>query len=299
VRWTDVVIVALAACGAMYVTLFSRWAPGWGRSALIFAVLAVGLPVLRFLSRRAPRVRLLAWLADFWLVPAAALGHQALGPVVDSVRPELMDAYLASVDLRLFGAHPAVVLGTHAGPLLTELLLVCYYGYFVWPLALGVLLYRRGRPDTFAQYTLALALTYVGTFLAYIFVPAVGPRFFLAGAFPEPLEGVWLTPLLDSAMRGPVFMRDCFPSGHTAVTLVVLIFAQRYVRGFFWILLPAGLGLILGTLVGRFHYGVDLLVALPLAALATALATSLTRAPVAGAPRERVWARAGAQQKLA
>jgi membrane-associated phospholipid phosphatase len=157
---------------------------------------------------------------------------------------------------------------------LTELLLICYYGYFLWPLLLGVVLYLRGQRHAYQHYTLALALTFVGTFIGYIWVPAVGPRFFLASFFMRPLQGVWLTPLLDSAMRNPTFMRDCFPSGHTAITLVVLAFAYRYLRPFFWAVLPACTGLIAATLVGRFHYGVDLLCAVPLAVL-TGVASSL------------------------
>src|SRR5574341_1176736 len=53
--------------------------------------------------------------------------------------------------------------------------------------------------------------------------------------------------------------RDCFPSLHNAITLLVLIFGFKYHRKFFWGFLPFGLGLFLGTIYLRYHYGVDLL----------------------------------------
>ena len=56
-------------------------------------------------------------------------------------------------------------------------------------------------------------------------MPAIGPRYFLFNAFPGRLQGVWLTPYLESVMRQPGFAKDCFPSGHTGATLLVLIYA--------------------------------------------------------------------------
>jgi membrane-associated phospholipid phosphatase len=161
----------------------------------------------------------------------------------------------------------------------TEVLLLCYYGYFLWPLLLGIVLYRRGQQQAYQQYILALAFAFLGTFLGYIWMPAVGPRFMFADAYAEPLKGLLLTPWLDSAMRSPEFNRDCFPSGHTAITLVVLSFAFKYRRPFFWAVLPAAIGLIAATLVGRFHYGVDLLCALPLVFLANSAAMVWLRNP--------------------
>jgi membrane-associated phospholipid phosphatase len=104
----------------------------------------------------------------------------------------------------------------------------------------------------------------------------VGPRFFLFGD-TGPLSGV-IAPWLESLMRTPTFMRDCFPSGHTSTTLLVLIYAFINARRFFWGMLPVALGLFLATLAGRFHYGVDLLCAVPLTLAVwnlTALATRL------------------------
>ena len=75
-------------------------------------------------------------------------------------------------------------------------------------------------------------------------------------------------------MRQPPFMRDCFPSGHTAITLCVLTFAHRHARTLFWGMLPAALLLITATLAGRFHYGIDVLCAIPMA-VAVLLASDL------------------------
>jgi membrane-associated phospholipid phosphatase len=115
-------------------------------------------------------------------------------------------------------------------------------------------------------------------YFCYALVPAIGPRYFLFHAFPGPLQGLWLTPFLDSVMRTPPFARDCFPSGHTGTTLLVLVYAFRFSPRVFRVMLLPGLGLILATLVGRFHYLTDLMCAVPLVTVVVSLALGWSRA---------------------
>ncbi len=277
-RAPDVVLVM--GCWIALLALLgpARWAPGAERSALGFALLGLGPLVIRTLEASYPKNRLIAFLGAFWLLPVAGLGHDLLGPIVDTINPVLRDSQLALMDQHLFGMQVSVWLASVVPPWLTEILMFCYYGHFFWPVALGAVLYFTGRQDFFEEYILALALFFAFNYFCYALVPAVGPRFFLYDQFSAPLQGVWLTPSLDSLMRKVIFMRDCFPSGHTGVTLLVLVFSWRYERRFFWVMLLPGLGLIAATLVGRFHYATDLVCAVPLVTVTVALAMGVTRA---------------------
>jgi hypothetical protein len=283
-RLVDVVVTSTATLAAAYLLFFARWVPGWGGSAVAYAIIALGPPVLRALARRYPEKKVFEFLASFWLLPSVIAAHYALEPLLDALHPRLLDPVLARADLRLFGVHPSLVLGEQLGPALTEILLVCYYSYFVGPVALAVLFYFRGDRAKYDEYALALCFFFISNFILYAAVPAVGPRYYLSTIFDEPLRGLWLTPYLDALMRTTVFARDCFPSGHTGVTLIMLIFAWRYRRTFFWIVLPVGTGLILGTLVGRFHYGIDLLCAVPLVIACVSTAALIARYRAEGAP---------------
>ena len=276
-RLVDLVITSLATLGAAYLVIAARWVPGWLPAFITLSIIALGPPVFRGLAVKWPNIKLFDFLASIWLMPSVIFGHFCLEPVVNAAHPKLLDPYLAEADLRLFGGHPSFMLGQHVGPVLTEILLVCYYSYFIGPFTLAMLLYFKGAREQYEEFALALAFFFAANFLFYAAVPAVGPRYYLAGIFPHPLQGLWLTPYLDGLMRTTVFARDCFPSGHTGVTLVVLTFAWRYRRNFFWGLLPVGTGLILGTLVGRFHYGIDLICAVPLVITCVGLAALIAR----------------------
>jgi membrane-associated phospholipid phosphatase len=54
--------------------------------------------------------------------------------------------------------------------------------------------------------------------------------------------------------------RDCMPSGHTQMALMVLYLAHRYEKLLFYVLFPIVCGLILSTVYLRYHYVIDLFV---------------------------------------
>ncbi len=284
----DLLITCLASFAAALVLFDGTWHPAWGSSAVGFGGIALGLVAVRGLAEASPKLRWLHTVGNFWLLPTIIFGHFNLGPILDSAHPRLLDAELAQLDLRLFGAHPALWLGERVGPVITEFVMICYYSYFLGPVVLGVLLYVRKKSLAYAEYTLGLTLYFVLNYIFYVVVPAVGPRYFLAGMFDAPLQGLWLTSTLDGLMRTPVFDRDCFPSGHTGVTLTVLTFAWRYQRNYFWALLPIGTGLIAGTLIGRFHYGIDLIAAVPFVVTVVTVAFMVRHAHALALP-ERAW----------
>lgn len=274
----DVVVVSGCWLAVLLLAGPAWWVPGAGRSACLFALLGLGPLVLRTLAATFPRQRLLELAASFWLLPVATLGHGLLGPLVDWLTPVVRDGRIAQMDERLFGFQPAVVVSSLVPAWLNEVLMVCYYGHFVWPLALGVVLYWRAREQEFEEYQLALGLLFAFNFTCYALVPVVGPRYFLHADFPGPLSGLWVTPLLDSVMRLPQFARDCFPSGHTGTALLVGLYAWRFARRLFWAMVLPLTGLVLATVTGRFHYVTDLLCALPLVGVATGLAMAMSRA---------------------
>ena len=91
--------------------------------------------------------------------------------------------------------------------------------------------------------------------------PAAPPRLVLVYEFKRSLQGY---PHLFSNLSArafallPVDSRAAFPSLHAGVSLLALYYAWRYVRGWFWVLLPFALGLWVSTIYLRHHYVVDL-----------------------------------------
>jgi len=122
-----------------------------------------------------------------------------------------------------------------------------------------------------------LVCFYFGYFL-YILFPAAPPRLVLPFEFKRNLQGY--PSLMSNISAGafsllPVDSRAAFPSLHAAVSLVAMIYAWRFVRVWFWILLPFCVGLWASTIYLRHHFVVDLIAGWALAPLAVWVAPRL------------------------
>lgn len=184
------------------------------------------------------------------------------------VSPVEQDPWLIQLDLALLGVHPTVWLERFIHPLLTELLTWAYTSYYVLPVILALALAQRGREREFDRAVFGVVLCFYLSYLGYFLVPAIGPRFSLASLQQVELKGLLLAEqIMDTLNRLERFKQDAFPSGHTAVVLLVLYYARQFVRGLFWPFLPLVLALILSTVYLRYHYVVDVLAGVFLAGL--------------------------------
>jgi len=257
----------VGALGARY--------PG-GVARLVVAVAFVVL--LAVALRWWPRSAVVRGLRETVPFVTCILIYTNLHDTIGFVNPHDIHRYLAALDQALFGVQPCVWAERFITPARTEVM-TFFYACFLWiapstPLLL--LLLRRWRE--FREATLGIVLCfYVGYFL-YILFPAAPPRLALVYEFTRTVQGY---PHLLSNLSArafellPVDSRAAFPSLHAAVSLLSLLYAWRYLRPWFWILLPFAIGLWVSTIYLRHHYVVDLLAGFLLAPLAAALAPRL------------------------
>lgn len=176
---------------------------------------------------------------------------------------------LIAIDQWLFGVQPCVWAQQFVRPWLTEILSFCYMLFFLWSPLLASVLYFRGKKTEF-RYTLAsIILCFYAGYILYLLFPAVSPRITLEQMFTVQIDG---TPIANATLSVvnvlPGHSRDAFPSLHTAVTLLTLLFAWKYARPVFWTILPFCLGLFVSTIYLRHHYFVDLVAGAGLGILA-------------------------------
>ena len=245
---------------AMVLLHFSRIPSARSHLAIEALVILALVAASRFPIRSGPKaVSFFRLWYPIALIPLL-FGH--LVEIIPAATQGDHDKLLIQIDLFLFGGHPSVLTGAIATPILTELLMYVYALFYFIPLSLSIVLVWKRELELYDIFRFLVCYGFFFSYLGYFLIPAVGPRFTIASQYAEPLTGVLLYRfLVDFLNFLESVNRDCFPSGHTMMTLATLHFAWHHARKVFWALLPGGVALIFSTIYLRYHYGIDLLAA--------------------------------------
>ena len=242
--------------------------PGGLLRIAVAAALLAGLLAAR---RRWPRARALAALREVLPFVTCILIYTNLHDTIGFVNGADVHWYLDALDRQIFGGQPVLWAERFITPARTELMSFLYLN-FVWIApSTSVLLLARRNWRAFRAATLAVVVCFYLGYALYVVFPAAPPRLVLVYEFTRTLQGY---PHLFSNLSArafellPVDSRAAFPSLHAAVSLVALVCAWRWVRAWFWVLLPFVIGLWASTVYLRHHYTVDLLAGFALAPVA-------------------------------
>jgi membrane-associated phospholipid phosphatase len=250
--------------------VLGRRYPGGVVRLVLAALLLAALGLALRLRPRSPLARGLRETVPFL---ACILIYTNLHDTIGFVNPHDIHHWLIALDGMIFGVQPCVWAERFITPARTELMQLLYWN-FVWiaPSTSLLLLLARRWP-TFRATTLGVVVCFYVGYALYLVFPAAPPRLVLVHEFTKKLSGYGFSVLSAQAFALlPVDSRAAFPSLHAAVSLVALVFAWRYLRWWFWALLPFALGLWVSTIYLRHHYFVDLLAGWALAPLALWLA---------------------------
>jgi len=182
----------------------------------------------------------------------------SLGLLVHYVNPEDIDLILIRLDYLIFNNHPTVMLERIMSPFLTDILQLAYTTYYFIPVSFGILLLRNNQKKEFEKTLFLVLFCYYLSYLGYILFPAIGPRFTINHLQTTELQGLFVAePIQRLLNQLEGIKRDAFPSGHTAIALLVLYLACKFKKRFFFILLPVVTALVFSTVYCRYHYVVD------------------------------------------
>jgi membrane-associated phospholipid phosphatase len=204
---------------------------------------------------------------------------------ISVLNPHDYDPILVAWDKAIFGMNPTEWLLQFAFPALTEFFQIAYVLFYFHAFAQSIELNMRGLYEEAERVTRTIVFGFLLSYLAYFFMPAIGPRFSVheySSIFSD-LPGLWVTDIIrniidtgdgfrDKAIAPALQMhRNCMPSGHTMMTLMNMILAFRFRSKLRWVFLIMGCSLIFSTVYLRYHYVVDVIAGIILAFLALGL----------------------------
>jgi len=246
-------LLGLSLVTFLFRTQIQMWVSLLFRYGMLLVLLVV---ITAFLGRRTKGRggRLLYYFSPILFV---FLIYQSLGDLIPSLHSDI-DPWLIRIDFSLFGVHPTLWMERWTVPWLTDIMSIAYVSYYFLPVILIVLLYLQQRTADLELSLFVLIFGYYVSFVSYILFPAIGPRFTLSHLQVVPLDGSFLTDFIRDTLNTLEHnKRDCMPSGHTQIVLMVLCLTRRYERLLFYLFFPIICGLILSTIYLRYHYIVD------------------------------------------
>jgi len=233
-----------------------------GPTVMVRAVINVFLIILGIAALSGKFGTLLKVVRNWIPIVFILIAYENLGNLVHFVNPRDADPVLVKIDTALFfGTNPNLWLEQWIRPWLSEIMHICYVNYYPFLPIIGFVLYMGRDYHRFRNVMVSVTLGFYLGYIGYLLVPTVGPRYFMADRFTVSVEG---TTMLSSKVYEVLnalesTRRDCFPSLHTAVTVIVTAYAFRYRRWLFWIMLPFCLGIVTATIYLRYHYVIDVI----------------------------------------
>jgi membrane-associated phospholipid phosphatase len=202
-----------------------------------------------------------SWIFRNWYpLPFVASCYKEMALFIPAVRHSDSDEWLSSLDYRVWGVYPTVWLERIHTPVLTEFLQLVYTLFVPAVLLIAVVLWKKGQTADFQYYAFLIALGFLVSYVGYMLVPARGPRFLLKHLQHIPLQGLWLFQAMQSALdKLESAHYDCFPSGHTELTILAWWGSRMVSQRLFRIYLAYTPCIIFATVYLRYHYTVDVM----------------------------------------
>jgi membrane-associated phospholipid phosphatase len=243
---------------AFTTVLLVGWFSQVAEAPWLLAWHAAGIGMLIFQVKRPNRT---TRIFRYWYpLPYVAACYKEMALLIPPVRHTDADRWLANLDFRLWGVHPTVWLERIQSPGLTEFLQIVYTLFVPAVLLVAVLLWQQRRYREFQYYAFLIACGYLVSYVGYLLVPARGPRFLLKHLQHIPLQGLWLFHSMQNTLdRLESAHYDCFPSGHTELTMLAWWSSRMVGNRLFWIYFAYTPSIIFATVYLRYHYSVDVL----------------------------------------
>lgn len=228
-------------------------------------------------GRSLPERRPLRFLRILLPVIVTPILYSELQTLNQLVTPGYYDVTVQTWESAVFGVQLSLE-AARAAPWtwLSELLHMGYFSYyFVVPgAALGAFL--ASGDEGLERYAVTVAVAFYLCYVCFAVFPVTGPRYLFAAPSGPPAEGPFYA-LVHAVLEAGSSKGTAFPSSHVAAALAALLALRREARGWFRVFLPFVLLLVLGTVYGRFHYGVDALGGIAVAVLAWLATPALVR----------------------
>lgn len=206
----------------------------------------------------------------------------------------LYDESLMKIDRWIFGMNPSDFLKNYLNHYAIEFLQIIYGLFYLMPVIYAMELYLWHRYEELKYAIFVVFFGFYLSFIGYLIVPAIGPRFTIHNFqnIGTELPGLFFADkiryLIDIGESIPANVanpekfaqRDAFPSGHTIIMILITYLSHKIKSNSFYFYLPYTILLIFSTVYLRYHYVIDLIAGIPFVLITIFVANKLYKGKI-------------------
>jgi len=268
---SDLVVVGFYLILTLVNFIFYTRVPEW--YILNSANILIILFVLTIAKKDAEgKSKLIHTIHSWYLIVLIFITFKELYYMISPIHGQDYDNILIKIDRFVFGTDPTHFLYQYTHPVITEILQWIYASFYFLPIILGIELAKNKKYSGFQFVAFSIVYGFYLSYLGYLLMPAIGPRFTLHNFYMlnQELPGIfatdWIREIINQGESITSFMpeaakhvqRDVFPSGHTQMTLITMFLSVKLNSKTKHFILPIGTLLIFSTVYLRYHYVSDL-----------------------------------------
>lgn len=197
-------------------------------------------------------------LLDWMPLLAIPLLHRETEFLTKCIHQHSFDTFFIGLEKKYFPSILKSYQSTKNSKLISEIIHFCYLTFYFFIFGVPMYYYLTHNDLLFAKSTFLILSILLSCYLTNSLIPVCGPRNIYQKINDARSEGMIFKFVHHLLQEGSTH-GTAFPSGHTAIAAGVILFAWYFQPTMLYVVLPFGIGIIISTIYGRFHYMLDLI----------------------------------------
>lgn len=247
----DQLFISYFAAISLLVAIKRLTLPGWPDYLLVHLLCVAFVVAVRWAARR---FRAAMFIGEWYPLLLFIVCFEETATLSHIFVPGWKDHILVSLESRLFPVPPTLWLAQRANAVLTEVLEIGYFSYYLYFVIVGGTLHRRGDFARFRQLMFANALGYFICYAWYMLFPVEGPSHSISYMQHLRLPGGpfhWIVNFLQQTVG---VHGNAFPSAHVFSATATLVFCWKYVPRIRHVMTVLLVLMCLGCVYDGYHY---------------------------------------------
>ncbi|MFH1715150.1 MAG: hypothetical protein ABH857_03030 [Elusimicrobiota bacterium] len=252
-RLSDLLLMFYLVLISLSLLFFHRGLELWWKNVVGYLIAAVCVFMFLKLTEFS-QLKITRLIRDWYVFPVIIVLYRETGRILHSIFTEWFDSIIYSMEYRVLGFHPIVLLQKTAAPFTTEAFKFIIFSAFVLIFVSALILYLKKNINAFSDYLETISIGAYVSFVIFILFPIKGPQSELAHLYAQPLVGYFFTHIMNIIDKIFSISGGGIPSVLLITIFISLRIMRKYEEKLYYVLLPITILICVALIYCRQQY---------------------------------------------